>query len=414
MTFRNPLPGLGGSVRAAWHGLRNAARELRSGPRGRRGTVSLMVGVTMPALVGFTALGVDAANLYRHRRMLQATADMAALAGSALLPNTANAVTTAVSYATKNMPTAKYGNVLTAADVSTGTWNPTTRVFTAGGTNQSAVRVTVRSTSARGNPFGLTFAGIFGFRTADLTATATATFGTYQPWDISIIQDVTASLSSSQMTNAKNADRAMLDCVKNNFGAQSQVSILSFTGINQTKIGMTSVTTTTNYNSLTNAINSMNICGNSGQPACSGTNIAAGIQLGLSKFTTGYTPAVNGYGKALIIVSDGEPNWTRSSTTNNGLYGPTMGGTCTGCTNQTNGDAGLRANAIAQADAAAAAGLSIFTVYLDQSNGTNTAARDFLASLVRGNGQAYSSTQSNQLSNLMFNICATVPRRLVD
>ena len=397
--------------------LASATPARRTFWRDRRGAVTTIVAATMPILVGFSALGIDMANVYRHRRLLQDTASAAALAGSTMLPdqpsNATIVATTATAMAAKNMPVARFGTVLQTADVQTGTWNFSTRVFTPTTTNPTAVRVTVKSTTANSNAFPLYFTRLIGYSTVDLTATATATFGSNKAWDITIIQDVTASLNSTQMSDAKTADQALLDCVKNNTGPTSQVGVESFTAIHQTKINITSVGTTSNYNNLKNAITGMNICGNSGQPACSGTNIAAGIQAGISQFTGGgYTQPSANFGKAIILVTDGIPNWTNSSTTNNGAYGSSMGGACTGCTSA-NGDSVLAANATAQADAAHTAGIDVFTIFLQQA-GSTVADQNFLASLVRGNGKAYTTANSGSLSALMGSVCSFIPKQLVD
>ena len=56
----------------------------------------------MVVLLGFAALVIDVGSWYRAHRSAQATADASALAGAAVLPDTAAASALANQYATKN------------------------------------------------------------------------------------------------------------------------------------------------------------------------------------------------------------------------------------------------------------------------------------------------------------------------
>jgi hypothetical protein len=55
-----------------------------------RGQVLPLFALMLTGLLAFTALGLDAANMYLHRRNAQAVADIAAVAGSKALPGNAN------------------------------------------------------------------------------------------------------------------------------------------------------------------------------------------------------------------------------------------------------------------------------------------------------------------------------------
>jgi len=370
--------------------------------------MAITVAATLPVVVGFTALGVDASYVYWHRTKLQETANAAALAGSSLLPDSTAAQTAAIAYAQTNMPTGKYGNVLVAADAVSGTWNPSTRVFTSGGANRSAMRVTLRSSTANSNPVRLFFAGIFGYSQMNITASATATFGSYKSWDVIIVQDVTASFSQ-EIADARTADQTLLSCLKNSMNATSQVGLTTFTGSSQTQRALTAMDTVISagppqvkgYDALTTKISQLDYCGTgSPMPSCSGTNIAAGLNAAVSQFTTGYTAGTDSSGKAIILVSDGAPQVNAGM----GNYS----GTCPSCT-----DAKLATLATNAANAANAAGVVVHTVYFDRDN--NATDRAFLASLARGTGaKALSTPTASQLSSLVFEICATIPRRLVD
>jgi hypothetical protein len=134
-----------------------------------------LVVVMVPVLLGFAALTIDVGYLYNMRADLQNTADAAALGAASQLPDQANAREKAQQLATINLP--NQGQVLVAADVVLGHWDPQDAVFTAGSASVNAVQVTTRRSGGNGNPVNLFFAGIFGKTESDVTATAIAAKG---------------------------------------------------------------------------------------------------------------------------------------------------------------------------------------------------------------------------------------------
>ena len=71
--------------------------------RGERGAVLVFAALVLTALLGFAALVVDIANATQVRRQSQNTADAAALAGAAELPNGPAAAAAVKFYAAKNL-----------------------------------------------------------------------------------------------------------------------------------------------------------------------------------------------------------------------------------------------------------------------------------------------------------------------
>ena len=119
-------------------------------------------------LVGITGMAVDVTNGFRNRTMLQATADASALAAVIDLPvvtaaSESTAVNTAVAYSQINMTSELYGNVLMAADVIVGDWNPATKSITTGAVFPTAVYVNTRRADANGNPVRTNFLRILKF-----------------------------------------------------------------------------------------------------------------------------------------------------------------------------------------------------------------------------------------------------------
>lgn len=132
--------------------------------------------VAMVALMGVASLAVDFGRVQMVRSELHAAASAAARYGSVGLAD-GTAVSKAMAAAAENLVDGAAAPIQ-AGDVELGTWNPTTRVFTAGGMNPNAVRVTLRKTSARGNAVPLAFARVVGRTHFDVTTSSIAIAGT--------------------------------------------------------------------------------------------------------------------------------------------------------------------------------------------------------------------------------------------
>jgi hypothetical protein len=126
--------------------------------------------------VAFGGLAVDVTDAFRVQTMMQATADSSAHAAVIDLPNQVDAINTAMELAETNMPSAQYGLVLSPSDVEIGVWDPAARTFIAGGASPNAVRVTVRSTEATGNPVPTNLLRIAGFQTWNISVSAIAAY----------------------------------------------------------------------------------------------------------------------------------------------------------------------------------------------------------------------------------------------
>ncbi|HEX8912250.1 MAG TPA: TadG family pilus assembly protein [Humisphaera sp.] len=147
---------------------RPGARSRRGVPRG---TTLIYMAVAMVAFAGFCSLAVDWGRVTLVKTELQAAADAAARAAGANLGATASswAISTA-GYNTADGTTV----VLQSSDVELGQWDTNTSTFTPNSSTYDAVRVTARRTVARGNPVRLTFGGLIGISTCDVTAVAVA------------------------------------------------------------------------------------------------------------------------------------------------------------------------------------------------------------------------------------------------
>ncbi len=378
------------------------------GGLGRAGSIALVAAVSVPVVIGMAGLGVDAGYLDYRGAQLQAAADAAVLAGSASLPNITAASAAAITFAQHNMPAAKYGTVLSSSDIQSGSWDSTTHSFTAGGSSPSAMKITLRQTTATGNGVPMLFASMLGFGPVNMTRSAVATYGTSSAWDVMIVHDVSQSFSA-QMTSSKAADLALLSCQHNHAGSASQTGLTVFTSFG-------SVLSTMGNANITTKINSLAQCGTGGMPACSGSNLAAGMYQALQTMTGGaYHPSANLAGKAVILITDGSPNATAAGQPYTVAQGGT--GNCPMSSGRnptpTCTDANLLSFAQTQANALWAHGISVFTIFYSGSSGSPTTDAANLASLVRGVGRAYSTPTASQLSTMMANVCSTMPHALV-
>lgn len=142
--------------------------------RDERGGVLPLVALSLVVILGIAALAIDVGQQHALRAQLQATADAAALAAAAELPNEKKALKRAEEYVELNMPEAKNGRVLREEDVIFGMWQEETRQFIAGGKSPNAVQISVRRSSENGNAAPTFFMHIFGRDHADLSAEAMA------------------------------------------------------------------------------------------------------------------------------------------------------------------------------------------------------------------------------------------------
>jgi len=136
----------------------------------RRGGMLVFVGVAMIAFAGITSLVIDVAHLRVVKNQLQFAADSAARAGAAGLSGgtATNDAIAAASLMTVDGSAVSIQN----SDVVTGTW--ANSAFSAGGSSQNSVSVTVTRSAARGNATMVWWGSLIGKSTADVTVTSTA------------------------------------------------------------------------------------------------------------------------------------------------------------------------------------------------------------------------------------------------
>lgn len=384
----------------------------------RRGSVGVAAAMMFLAVVTVGAAAVNQASLRHHSILLAHTSQNAALAAAAKLStyytsgtqSTEAMVAAAQTIATTNMPPSTWGTVVPADRVVVGNWDSTTMTFTSlaqsGGTAPNAVKVTSLATAANGNPLDGLMPGL-GAGNRDVEKVSIASFGTGQTWNTIITNDLSGSFSG-QIANQRAADKAILECVRSSAGSASQFGITTHTGVSSIFQALSQASA--NHATLSTKIDTLKSCGNSGAPACSGSNVASAIYSARMQFANA---AYNGTRKNVVIITDGIPNAvSRTYTRADGIYpdDTTTTPTCTSrCT-----DANVWTMATNQASLARAAGISISTIYY--SGSTSASSRSSyaakLAQLTGGTGVAMVAPTANQISGIFAGFCATMSSAL--
>jgi hypothetical protein len=316
--------------------------------------------------------------------------------------STGTLVSTAQTFAQYNMPAALYGTVVPAANVVIGTWNGT--AFTSGGTLPNAVQVTGLNTAANGNPVPLFFGSFMGRPTVDIRSTVVASYTTGRSFNTIVINDLSQSFSS-EIASQRAADNAILNCVKGATGTTSQFGITSFNGTAAISQPLTQAST--HLPIIQSVVTALESCGNIGAPACSGSNVAAGLASAIQQFRGG---AFANASKNIVVITDGVPNQDPKVN-----YTPPNGNTTPPiCPPNRCTDADLLLMAQAQAALAKAAGISISTIYYSGDtpiqNQASYAAS--VASLVTGSGIAMVAPTPAQISSAYAGFCSTIPSAL--
>ena len=169
-----------------------------------RGQSMVMTVVFMVVLLGFAALVIDVGSWYRAHRSAQSTADASALAGAAVLPDTAAASALATQYATKNGGS---GSGLGGAPQIT---------FTQSGYEMDTIKVKVT------RPSPGFFAKVFGSAFGSVTVSGSATARAY---NVQGIQNGIAPITVNYKHPLLNCSRGQNSTCNPTFGTPTQLSL---------------------------------------------------------------------------------------------------------------------------------------------------------------------------------------------
>jgi Flp pilus assembly protein TadG len=388
---------------SAEEGPQSAARQGVTGNflsrflRDRDGAIAAISAVSLVVILGMGAFAIDMSYAYSERNLLQVTASAAALAAAPQLPDLSGTTDKAVEYAEENMPPETHGMVLDNSDVVLGNWDSVSETWTPGGSPSNAVEITTRRSTVNGNRLELFLAPILGLGSLDMEASAVAYARTPTAWDVALVQDVTGTFAE-EIGDAREADQAMLDCISNNF-VDARMGLTAFTGTSHIMTPMLPVGLPENffnYVELSDAIDQLDSCGHIGMPPCTGTHVGIGIERGIDQLDS-YVPSPGVIGQAIVIVGDGRPNARNNA---QGFYPESdyygvCGGNCS--------DGELAQMAILAADEADSKDYDVFVVFYDEENDDDAA--EFFEGLVRGAGQFRRTPNSDELEEMMFELC---------
>jgi Flp pilus assembly protein TadG len=162
--------------------------------KGQRGAVLVMVTLCLIILIGFVALAIDIGYMYTTRNELQNVADAAALAGARYLGEEYSkldpsqqathgfselAVENEIDAAAQNNTAANMSIAIDTTgnpgngDIAVGLWDVTVNeddIYSETWTGPDAVRVIARRDSIINSPITTFLAGIFNFKTANITS----------------------------------------------------------------------------------------------------------------------------------------------------------------------------------------------------------------------------------------------------
>ncbi len=375
--------------------------------RDQNGAIAAIAAVSLIVILGFGAFAIDMSYAYTTRNLLQVTASAAALAAAQDLPNQSEATTTAMAYVEDNMPAANHGTVLVNSDVVFGNWDIATETWTPGDTPFNALEVTARRSTDNDNRLDLFLAPVLGLGFLDMAASAVAYAKAPTAWDVALVQDVTGTFIA-EIDDAKDADQAMLDCVSNNF-INARMGLTTFSGTAPTlsnpnvpphtfvpmlPVGIPD--NQANYQALTDAIFDVQIPLWQNGWFSYGTHVGIGIESAIEQLDA-YTPDEDIIGQAIVIVGDGKPQamWNAQQFYSESDYYGVCGGNCS--------SSELAEMANLAADEAESKGYDLYAIFYDEEN--DDVAADFYEGLIRGNGQFRRTPNSEELDEMMFELC---------
>jgi Flp pilus assembly protein TadG len=360
--------------------------------RRRRGFVLPLAVLLFTALIGIVAFAVDWGYISSTKSALRNAVDAANLAGaSGLTVSPAEARKRAKEIAASNMVNGQ-PVVLQDSDIELGTWDSTNRTFqplaTLDETRATAVRITAQMTKQRGNPVKLIFAPLIGYGSTDVVVSAVAGFG--QAADVVIVQDITASFDK-EIADAKIGDQALIDALYASGAGGSSVGFVVHTGWGKTLSPLRTISS--EYSTLSHIISSVKLCGNSGMPVCSGTDIASGLEEAIKVFNDPDYLSFAGATRAIVLVSDGEP-----SASSSGSH-PTLS------------NSQLLDLAVEKADEAWAQGIHVYVVFFNRENSATAAGK--VSQIPRGMGNFVQVTDASKLPDAMEAVTKRLPKGLL-
>lgn len=205
----------------------------------RRGSLTIMAGMGMVALLGVAAAAIDVGNVVVAQRHLQASTDAAALAGARIIGSNGDPIAVALSYGSATGQRNAQSNL--GAKMATG--YPQLKCFRSTGVtctgSPSANGIVVKQQAS----VPTYFAKVLGIDSVTITTTSTAGArgGQSKPVDVFVVLDTTQSMNSSD-SSCSISHATRLDCALAGLRALltgfwptvDQVGIMVFPGLKNT------------------------------------------------------------------------------------------------------------------------------------------------------------------------------------
>ncbi len=200
--------------------------------RNEKGAVAVIFALMTPAIMAGLALTIDI-SMYRiaHSR-LQAAADAAALAGLQTMVAGGDASSRAIAIAGDNVPS-DYGNIVTANDITIGTFSSENGFVPGAGADVNAVRVVAMRNEGRGNAVAQIFSQLFTDQRANINVEAIAARPInvfYQPPELTILDNEAGDMNEmyvycyqTQGTGTPASRRTQMTLIANNMPANRNV-----------------------------------------------------------------------------------------------------------------------------------------------------------------------------------------------
>jgi Flp pilus assembly protein TadG len=283
-----------------------------------RGSMVTTMTLTLPATMGFVSMGVDWGQISVARQAARAAADEAALAAASALsdsPDTEEELEEAYALgwerATQYTEEMTLNNLeFTLDTLIFGYYDEETgwSASVPAGESPNAVQANVSSS------VHMTFAKLLGVSsvTVHKSAKAGASIVPGRAPDLVIVQDVTPSMSSTDIANSKLANAALVECIEDNADPATRGAYVKFANIDRTLVPLESYEDAPGelYDaaagiSPSNAYSSSGIC----TSGC--TSHSSGLYAAVDILNSASEPPED-VGQAIIIITDGAPATSNS------------------------------------------------------------------------------------------------------
>lgn len=404
----------------------------------RRGNYMMTMPFFIPVLVGFAALSIDISYINMSHTQAQHVADAASHAALVGYRAT-NQTSTGDAAAQWIIDNNKVGNgpAKLAQPIEYGEWDFSSMTLDTSSQYINGARAQIARNKINSNALDLFFAPILGYPEADITTMGVTAGRTRQ---IMLVQDVSCSFGGNDIKNSRDANVAFLDYLDAHPYPRDMIGMTLFGGRAWYPPVYNLSLVETHYSAMRNEFLAVDICSampsymhGTPDPHCSTTQ-ARGIILAREQFQKFGDPREF---KAIVIISDGEPNVGLKSGENNGssmsiraanqVWGRdkddndmrTWNYEAYGCRDKNDP---VHPNYLDGATGSSKCqnrwdytffegDVHMWSVFFNEGGGNENWMKN---NMVKGLGRPYATTDSDELSQIMVEIASSIPVVLTD